>query len=253
MSVDILSSLRFAYRPMWSPAHSVISAYICVPLVPTSDAGPVYGEAEMLLGNSVEDTVKLDFAVLAHVLTELETMVRDNRHLLLTLPVHFETLSSSLRRNAYARDLAAGLTAESMKLLVIEIIGIPDGVPQSRLIELITPLRTHCRAMTARVRLEVADFTAPKVLGILSIGCDIADSPGAELLVMQRMSRFARAGEKARLVTHIRGVRSISLLAAALGAGFRYIDGDAVSALVDRPRQILKFTLVDAYRPLVQA
>jgi hypothetical protein len=69
---------------------------------------------------------------------------------------------------------------------------------------------------------------------------------------MQRMSRFARAAEKARVSTHIRGIRSLSLLAAALGAGFRYIDGDAISPLVERPRQVLNFSLGDAYRPLVK-
>lgn len=250
---DVLSTLRFAYRPMWSPSHSVISAYLCVPLLMTSDNGPVYGDAEQVLGNDVEETVRLDFAALMHALAELHSMVREKRHLLVTLPVHFETLCSSVRRTAYAKELARGITPETSRLLVVELVGVPNGVPQSRMVELITPLRAHCRALTARVGLEVVDFTALKVLGILSIGCDIGESAGSELIQMQRMGRFARAGEKARLGTHIRGVRSISLLAAALGAGFRYIDGDAVSTLVDRPRQILKFTLADAYRPVVQA
>lgn len=250
---DVLSTLRFAYRPMWSPSHSVISAYLCVPLLMTSDNGPIYGDAEQVLGGDAEEMARLDFAVLMHGLAELHMMVRDKRHLLVTIPVHFETLCSSVRRTAYAKELAGGITHDTSRLLVIELVGVPDGVPQSRMVELITPLRPHCRAMTARVRLEVADFTALKVLGILSIGCDIAETAGSELVLMQRMARFARAGEKARLGTHIRGVRSISLLAAALGAGFRYIDGDAVSPLVDRPRQLLRFTLADAYRPVVQA
>jgi hypothetical protein len=251
--VDVLKTLRFAYRPMWSPTHSVISAYLCVPLVMTSDVGPIYGEASQVIGGDIEETVRLDFAVLLHVLSELQTVVREQRHLLVTLPVHFETLCSSVRRTGYARELAAGLTPEATRLLVIEVVGVPDGVPQSRMAELLTPLRPHCRALTARVRLEVTDFSALKVMGILSIGCDITDNSAPELVIMQRLGRFARAGEKARLGTHIRGVRSISLLAAALGAGFRYIDGDAVSPLVDRPRQILKFTLADAYRPVVRA
>lgn len=249
----MMDETRFAYRPVWSPAHGVISAYLCVPLVPTSDAGPVYGEAELTLGNDPEETVRLDFAVLHHVLAELQIVVQGQPRLLLTMPVHFETLSASTHRHAYAKELAAGITPETARLLVIELVGIPDGVPQMRMVELVTPLRPHCRTMTARVRLELADFSALKVLGILSVGCDIADTLAPELVVMQRMGRFTRAGEKAHLVTHIRGVRSLSLLSVALGAGFRYLDGDAVSPMVDRPRKIVKFSLADAYRPLVEA
>lgn len=249
----ITESVRFAYRPMWSPAHGVISTYLCVPLVPTSDIGTLYGEAAPMLGSNFDEIGRLDFAVLRHVLTELRTMVQEGRHLLVTMPVHFETLSPSARRNAYAKELAAGITPETARLLVIEVIGIPDGVLQMRMVELVTPLRPYCRTMTARVRLELPDFSALKVLGILSVGCDIADNRAPELLMMQRMGRFSRVGERARMVTHIHGVRSLSLLGAALGAGFRYIDGDIVSPMVDRPRKILKFSLADAYRPLVEA
>jgi hypothetical protein len=48
-------------------------------------------------------------------------------------------------------------------------------------------------------------------------------------------------------------LRSVSITGAALGAGFRNIDGEGVAKLVDRPERVTLFNLSDIYRPIVGA
>jgi hypothetical protein len=70
-------------------------------------------------------------------------------------------------------------------------------------------------------------------------------------MLMQQMNRFARAAsDKTGLPTSLHGASSLSLVTAALGAGFTYIDGDAVAKLIDDPRGLVDFRLADLYRPL---
>jgi hypothetical protein len=52
------------------------------------------------------------------------------------------------------------------------------------------------------------------------------------------------------LPSYLHGANSLSMVTAALGAGFAYIDGDAVAKLIDHPRGLVDFRLADLYRPL---
>ena len=70
-------------------------------------------------------------------------------------------------------------------------------------------------------------------------------------MVMQQLNRFARAvADKTGLPSYLHGAGSLSLVTAALGAGFAYIDGDAVAKLIDHPRGLVDFHVADLYRPL---
>jgi hypothetical protein len=61
------------------------------------------------------------------------------------------------------------------------------------------------------------------------------------------MNRFARAAERVSMPRYVHGAHTLSLVTAALGAGFNYIDGDAVAKLVDHPRHVAEFRLADLY------
>jgi hypothetical protein len=133
--------------------------------------------------------------------------------------------------------------------LVIEVIDVPSGVLKSRLMEVIAPLRLHCRAVSLQVAIGTIDFTHIRGTGISAVGANIADLAKSEFIVMQQLSRFQRAAEKAEVVTFLHGAQTRSLVAAAVGAGFHYVDGDAVAATLTRPERIVPFQLADLYMP----
>lgn len=248
---DALEGLHYTFRPMWDTTHDVLSLYNCIAALPTTDEHG-YAEAELALGEA-DDVTRLDEAIQACVLGELSRIAREGGKLLLGLPVHFDTLAAAARRRRYLDTLSHSLTLQQAKQLVIEILDVPDGVPQSRMMELTTPMRPLCRGLVARVRIDAADLTALRGTGIIAAGCRIPSGLAPELVLMQHMNRFNRAAEKATLPTYARGLRSLSLAAAAVGAGFRYIDGDGVAKLVEHPGRVVGFNLLDVYRPVLRS
>jgi hypothetical protein len=241
---------RFAYCPMWDTTQGAISAYRCVAMPEDDDAG-FTGEADRAYANDPDKLAVLDFEMQAHVGKDLARLCADGRRVLVILSVHFDTIGSTARRTRYAQTLSRLVPAAAMKLLVVEIADVPDGVPQSRLHELVSPLRPLCRGMTARVRLESADLSGFGGNLVHAVGCSIAAQRSAELAIIQQMGRFSRAAEKAGVACFVHGISSVSLTAAAVGAGFRYVDGSAIAKLVDRPDRVSTFNLRDFYRSTV--
>jgi hypothetical protein len=235
---------------MWDNARNVVSAYRCTALAPSLDGTPPV-DAGVIVGTDAVAIHRLDEAVRGQVLKDLDALLRDNCTLLLSLPVHFETFGAVARRRQYVETLSKTLDDRGRKLLLVEVHGVPQGVPQARLVELLAPLRPHCRAIMLQLPLETADFSNVKGCGALAIGCDITGQPGPEFMLMQQLNRFARAAaDKTGLPSYLHGANSLSMVTAALGAGFAYIDGDAVAKLIDHPRGLVDFRLADLYRPL---
>jgi hypothetical protein len=244
---DPLADISFHYRPSWDPTRGVIAAYLCVPMLPDGPGGARLREASMVLGDDSAAIEKLDFAVLDHVIGVLDRLVRTKRRLLVTVPVAFETLAGAAYRRRYIDILRTKLAADAASLLVIELVDVPDGVPQARLLEISSPLRAHARAVIARLRPDTTEFGQFAGSRIAAVGCDLGRASGSELAFMQQLSRFSRGATKAGVATYLRGVRSLSLAAAALGAGFAHLDGDAIALPVDQPQGIVEFSLIDLY------
>jgi hypothetical protein len=243
-----LANLRFLYRPIWDQTKNVVSAYLCVSQAPSADGSSLWWEGAAVTQGNPEERARLDEIVLKHTLDDLDDLVREKRSVLLVLPMHFESVASANRRRNYAEILQRRISDATRKLFLIEIEGTPLGVPQPRLLEIVAPLRPHCRSILLRLPPETIDFTNVKGTGVTAAGCDITYHPGPEFLLMQHMNRFARtASEKASLSTYVLGAHSMSLVAAALGAGFQCIGGDTIAKPVNHPRGLVEFSLADLY------
>jgi hypothetical protein len=247
-AVDVLAGVDFVFRPMWDPTRNVIATYRCIPQVKLSDLNGAAGDASLAVAGDAEAMARLDSATIARVKADLKAMAADGRRLIIAMPLHFETLCSGAQRRRIAAEL--GAIAEVMKqYLVIEIVGVPSGFLKSRLMEVIAPLRMHCRAVSLQVTIGTIDFTQVRGTGISAVGADIAHLAKSEAIVMQQLSRFQRAAENAEVVTFLHGAHSRSLVSAAVGAGFHYVDGDGVAATLARPERIVPFQLADLYAP----
>jgi hypothetical protein len=249
---NLLTGVEFVFRPMWDPMRSVIATYLCVVQVKLPEADGVVGDASRAVAGDSDAVAQLDSLTIARVKQELTAMAADGRRVIIAMPIHFDTLCSAARRRRCAAEI--GSIPEPMKqYLVIEIIDVPAGVLKPRLIEVIAPLRPHCRAVSLQVAIGTIDFTHFRGIGISAVGADIAHLAKPEVILMQQLARFQRAAAKAEVVTFLHGAQSRSLVVAAAGARFHYVDGDAVAATLARPDRIVPFQLDDLYRPHEQA
>jgi hypothetical protein len=238
---------HFVYRPMWDTTNAVLATYL-IAVDETSGArgSPNHGE------NS-DAYHFFDLSMQQAVFAELDRLSKNGRKVLIALTFHFGTLGNASHRRHYIEALENNLPRDLANMLLIEIADMPDGVPHSRLYDIATPLRRYCRALVARLRLESLDFGALRDAGIAAVGCDVDGHSATEFGIIQLMSRFNRAAEKLRLATYVTGLRSVSLAAAAVGSGFRYIEGSKIGERIEHPDRIVPFTLPDLYRSLLQA
>ncbi len=133
--LDPLANLRFLYRPIWDRPRNVVSGYLCAAQVLSTDGSTVLGDAEALIEGDVDDRARLDERIRERALRDLAALFHEGRKLLVTLPVHFETLSAVGRRRDYLAAIDRELVDGAAKYLMIEIAGVPAGVPPARLVE----------------------------------------------------------------------------------------------------------------------
>jgi hypothetical protein len=221
---------------------------LCVGHLPSDDGSGVLWEGALVTRGDPAQRAQFDEAVLARALGHLSDLVREKRVALVAVPLHFETLGASARRRRIAELLDGRMSESERKLLMIEIDGVPAGVPQARLLDMIAPLRRNCRAVMLRLRIEGGDFASLKGCGAKAINVDIGEYAGTEAAIIPQMNRFARlAREKGGLESCVLGADTTSLATAALGAGFDYISGDAVAKPVDHPRGLVDFSSANLF------
>lgn len=252
ISPQFFANLRVLYRPFWDRARNVVSAYLAFAQVLSADGRAVLGEAGALLDGDPDERARLDDILCVRILDDLSAMAREGRQFLLALPVHFDTLSAVGRRREFLAALERPVAQGATRHLLVEIAGVPAGVPPPRLAELTAMLHRQCRGILLSLPLDSVDFGIAKSCGAAAIGCDISAVSIPEAQLLQHMNRFARAAEKAGVPSYLHGAKSLSRAVAAIGAGFSYIDGSAVATPVDHPRGVVNFRLDDLYHAFMK-
>lgn len=247
-TTDPLADVQLVYRPMWDVKRNAVTTYVCVPARPGAGGRLQVGESEIPRLEEPEVSQRLDLMIQKRVIGDLRKLVESGKQQLLCLPVHFETLASNQRRLAYLDRCRRGVPPHGVKLLVFELMGIPEGIPQNRLLELATALRRFSRGVLLRTKVSETVFRPPNETGIAAIGFEHFAAFGiAESRQIAEMERFASAAKKAALATYVHGLRTISLTTAAIAAGFDFVDGDVVTSVVDTPSGAYSFQMQDLF------
>lgn len=219
------------YRRIWQPEKGVISAYLCSPSA---------------TGAEFEHAYVRDWACLQRVTTDLKTCVNAGRRILTILPVHFDNIGRTASRHEFIQALS-GLPFELKRLIVVEIDGIPDGVPPARLMLLVAAMRAHCRSVLLKFGLEAVAVENLSGCGALAAGVDLRHYTGSEAEAFQRLQRFEAAARKSKLRVYATGLDTRSLLAAALALQFRYLEGEAIALPLKELSGVKAFSLLDVY------
>jgi len=249
-SVD-WESIQFVFRPLLALRGMVVSTFICLPVRRTDANNFVSGYDVLPDPADPLQVGDLDLLTAAKVAFEAESMAKaGSLQGLLSLPVHFETLANQHGRSLYLKYCAEYLKPHAGRL-IFELVNLPDGVPQSRLVDLTTLLRPTARAVIARFPLTRHAFGPCRAAGLHAVGSDIFRTGMDEATLIREMDLFVEAANRENLKTYIHGVRSISLNTAAIAAGFDYIDGYALSSVSCSPGQAQRYDLHSLYQLLL--
>lgn len=244
------AALQFVYRPMWQVRRKVISAFICVPARVSAEGQMWIGGAAMPLGYASPQNAVLDIRTLQRVLKDYERLLADGKNSILVVPVHYITLSDNRLLAPYA-EACNRIPQSARGLLIFELIGLPDNLPTGTIIHALTRLRPFSRAVLVRRRFDSADHAKLKGLGVYGVGLEIGTLKDPESEVIAGMEQFNEDARAAGLSTYVHGLRSLSLISAAAGAGFKFIDGDPIMSILDTPQSVAPFDLQSLYGPLL--
>lgn len=241
------NAVQFLYRPLITMRGMVVSTFLCLAIRQTSKGAFDSGYDVLADPSNLRQVVDLDLLTLATVATEAVKVAAAGNKLLLALPVNFETLADHHHREKYLHYCREYLESHS-HWLVFELVGLPDGIPQSRLIELVSLLRPYGRAVIARFTLDRKIFGACRSAGLHAVGADIHYSGERESVLLKKMDRFVEGANQEMLKTYIHGVRTTSMTTAAISAGFDYVDGYALTTVVDIPKRACRYDIHALYR-----
>lgn len=244
-----LASMDVMYRPMWNLRHNAIANYFA-----TAGAQNVFGDQlwDTALRREFADVLspaEFDIYVARRALRDIAAYVARGQKVLLCWPIHFETIAGRTGRNAYI-DLCREIPDPVRQLLIFEVDGLPEGTPQSRLLDVLSVLKPFCRGQTVRVPWTFRQFSQVTGTGLNGIGLDLAAAPRGDAERIRILEEFAGGAAKVGLRCYAHGLNSRAQALAALAAGFESIDGDAVERMVDLPGQMVRFNIEDLYRAI---
>ncbi len=246
------SKLRFVYRPLLAVRTKAISTFLAIP-IREIQPGRFLSYYDVLDAPSDPAWIQeLDLLTLLQVGSELERLVQSQGRSLLAVPVHFESLASPDRRRKYV-DFAANVFSGRRKRVIFEILGLSDGFPQARIAEIASALAPHGRSVIARFSPRRAGFDGFRAAGIHAVGVDAFSIAESEAAFMRETDLFAAKARRAGLKSYMEGVRSRSLLTAAICAGFDYAAGYAFSPALAAAEDIKRYRLDAPYRDLLDA
>lgn len=237
---SLFDDVKFIYRPMLAVRTRVISTYVCIPIKPNGHGG-FYSGYDMFGANiSAENIFDLDSRTQEAVNLELQTIINSNLRSLLALPVHFETLASHHRQQYLTRSRE--LFQNNTNRIVYELVGVPDHIPQSRMLEFTAALKPYCRAIIARFPITHGAFEFYRSVGLHAVGIDLYAPDRPEKNMFKIMEQFVDNARQTQLRTYAHGVHSVSLYTAAVCSGFDYLDGYALSSVTDSAKDIKTFS-----------
>jgi hypothetical protein len=245
---DLTKRLTYVYRPVLSVRTRMVAAYHCEPSLRRSD-GRILLSYRVLPPEAPQRFLsRLDLLVLRKAAQDLAWTDHEGKALLLSIPVHYETMARTRTRIAYVSELQ--LIAEKLRRkLLIELVGIADGIPAGRLNELTSAIATECRGVLLRLAPDFTHFDVIKNSRVYACSMDVFDSDLGDAERFAQFDRFCEAIEHIKRRKSLHGVGSTSLLAAAMGAGFDYVDGDVVAENQEQLEAAYTMNLADIFIP----
>lgn len=187
-SIDkVIDSLRFRIDP-------VVRAVDRVPVAQrVSPFSPVLGEDsdERTIYENFADAkvrAKIDLRTLKTARLELRRAAAEKNGLRIIAPVFFETIANNYTRTLFIK-VAQKISQAARRQLIIEVLGVPAGVAQSRLAELASVVRPFSGGAILGLAADFRDFRPLSELGLFAVRGD--DAGGEPLDGLYEGARLA--------------------------------------------------------------
>ena len=239
--------LEFAIEAVWNVNQRVVTSYAMLPHLTIEATGEDVAVSALSRDAALAVALEALGQAAAMIVEGMERSARFAVH----VPVPLQGIMAVSKRHILLHALN-DLSAEVRKLLALDLCGQSEGVPHSRMSELVTALAPACRAVLARApspAFKVQEWRGCRLSGI-SLDCS-GLGPG-DPHSLTRLASFAEEAGKVTktIIGHSLATRSLTL--AAWAAGFSHLSGETIRPALERPDAV-RWTPNDLYRERVGA
>ncbi|NQU56504.1 MAG: hypothetical protein HQ513_04660 [Rhodospirillales bacterium] len=243
-------NFKYIFRPMWNVRKEVVTTFRCLPVDVDND-GNLIAIRALAKGAPLTDYVALDVQTVQRASAELERLEAAGLKLLISFPIHYVSLAAPLHIELPLRNAIQNIPEQRRSLLIPEFLGVPKGVPELRVAEVLASVHPMLQHGILNLPLRYDSLSFLKKLKIDAVSTDLSGTHLEEKNLFALLDHFAAAVSSMGLTSYAHGIRTLSLTSAAVSAGFDYVDGDAVISIADSPNHIYRFSLADLYSELL--
>jgi hypothetical protein len=231
-NVDAKLEIEHQFQPVWSVPNAAVTTYGC-----EAKAVRIAGRPAVVSPVSLppRERLVIEMSTLRHGITVLEHSHVLGKRFLLDLPLSFDTVGSPAGRMEMLGALR-DLSHTYRSFITFVITGVPLGVGQTTLANMVTALSPFGRAVVATVHPATRAFTVYQGIGLKAIGYNLTEFPPRPAFSPEDSERLAQFARRNGLGTFLYGVRDKNTLKYAQDAGIQFLCGPAVAAPTDQPR-----------------
>ena len=236
------AKFQHGYLPMWDAQKEAITTYRCVSK-PEQHAAEAPGcRTKLELARTISRIGEATRCLTAHLAA--------GERFMMWLPMPYDVMSSAVGRMEIA-GVCRNLSSELRPYLIFEICDLPQGVPQSRLSELVCSLRPFCRGVAAQVPLRTTNYSAYLGAGLQAIGLSVASSVPVEM--GNEILRLSHAVKKQQILTFVLDAPRGELLQSARALGIHLLSSPLIGSCIQDPAPVRRLSARSLFEEPVPA
>jgi hypothetical protein len=213
--------------PIWNVRAKVVTSFV----VDQGAAGPACpdGPPAEMRWDEISTTAAGDLALrnLVFAVSRIRAGRAAGLPIAMHAPLPLRAVSYSTTRYRLLHALRA-VDEDVRKFLILELDELSEGLPQSRLSELVAMLAPHCRAVLARAPSETTSLQPWRRCGLSGVSLDCGHLEPADPGLQARLDAFARRARAVGPACLAYALPSRSVMLGAWAAGFTHLSGRPV-------------------------
>ena len=231
-------SVRFSYLPIWHVSKQTIGAHLC-------QLSLEYGSKQIPYLSILKDDTDIELAnIIDKILCrkanqDLKESVLEGGINIVSVPVHYSTFAKLGSQREF-QILCQHIPPELRNLWLWEIVKAPIDSWRSHLPPAVAAVKPFGRMILVRADLFRTDFSDVvrnlrhlRSAGVYAVGFDLSDLSAPESMLIELLEQFADGTRKHGLKCYAHGLTSMSLITAAVCAGYDHLSGQAIAEPVD--------------------
>lgn len=231
-------ALEIMYRPAWDAVRQVLSLYIARPCHEQVRRRALWGYEAADDPADPASFLALDLKVLREAVDCYVELYQNRFRFFLCLPVHFESVAITGRRQ-HVIALAHRIPAELRPFLTFQLDGLPAGIPEGRLRDLVNALAPFGRCVGASLPVGSRELPTYAAAGVREVATSLPSGMAMARLAPD-LAQFAATAQKLKLRTILEGVDGPAQEQVAEAAGINFLAGDYIGAWTSTPEHVVR-------------